>query len=81
DHSAGGLEAPGGRLKGFEIAGPDGKFAPAEARIESATVVVSSPAVGAPREVRYGWADNPDCNLYNAERLPASPFQFAIGSM
>jgi len=25
--------------------------------------------------VRYGWADNPDCNLYNKADLPASPFR------
>jgi len=25
--------------------------------------------------VRYGWADFPDCNLYNVEGLPAAPFR------
>jgi sialate O-acetylesterase len=25
--------------------------------------------------VRYAWADNPICNLVNAEGLPASPFR------
>ena len=24
---------------------------------------------------RYGWANNPDCNLYNKAGLPASPFR------
>lgn len=75
DHASSGLIAPGGNPRGFEIAGADGKFTPAEARIEGATVVVSSSAVLAPKQVRYGWADNPDCNLSNAERLPASPFR------
>jgi sialate O-acetylesterase len=28
-----------------------------------------------PVAVRYGWADNPACNLYNKEGLPASPFR------
>src|SRR5690606_525103 len=28
-----------------------------------------------PVAVRYGWERNPDCNLYNAEGLPASPFR------
>jgi hypothetical protein len=27
-------------------------------------------------EARYGWAGYPDCNLYHAERLPASPFRY-----
>jgi len=25
--------------------------------------------------IRYAWADNPVCNLYNAAGLPASPFR------
>ena len=75
DHTTGGLVAKGGTLKGFEVAGADRKFAPAEARIENATVIVSSAAVPDPVYVRYGWAANPDCNLFNGEGLPASPFQ------
>jgi sialate O-acetylesterase len=29
----------------------------------------------APKAVRYGWADNPDVNIVNAEGLPTSPFR------
>ena len=75
DHAASGLKAKGGDLKGFEVAGADRKFAPAAARIEGATVLVSSSTVTSPVYVRYGWADNPDCNLYNSVDLPASPFR------
>jgi sialate O-acetylesterase len=25
--------------------------------------------------VRYGWANNPKCDLYNKEGFPASPFR------
>ncbi len=74
-HAGGGLVAKGGPLKGFEIAGADKKFVSAEARIDGGTVVVSAASVTAPAFVRYGWADNPDCNLYNSEGLPASPFR------
>ena len=28
-----------------------------------------------PVAVRYGWGDNPECNLINATGLPASPFR------
>jgi sialate O-acetylesterase len=77
DETGAGLTAKGGTLKGFEIAGPDRRFTAAEAHIEGGAVVVSSPAVQSPLLVRYGWADNPDCNLYNAEGLPASPFRSA----
>jgi len=34
--------------------------------------------VAEPVSVRYAWADNPECNLYNAEGLPASPFQVTV---
>ncbi|MDH3254134.1 MAG: 9-O-acetylesterase [Acidobacteriota bacterium] len=75
DHAQGGLEAKGGALTGFTLAGEDQAFFPAEARIEDDTVVVWSGEVSDPVAVRYGWADNPDCNLYNAAGLPASPFR------
>jgi sialate O-acetylesterase len=75
DHAETGLKAKGGELRGFEVAGADGKFVPAAARIDGATVLVSSSAVTSPVYVRYGWADNPDCNLYNSADLPASPFR------
>jgi sialate O-acetylesterase len=74
DHISGGLVAGGGApLKGFAIAGPDKKFVWADAK--SDTVVVSSDKVSEPVAVRYGWADNPVCNLYNKAGLPASPFR------
>ena len=74
-HVGGGLVAKGGPLKGFAVARADKTFAWAEAKIEGQTVVVTSPKVAKPVAVRYAWADNPDCNLYNKEGLPASPFR------
>jgi sialate O-acetylesterase len=62
-------------LEGFQIAGADKKWAPAKAKIEGSAVVVSSPEVTSPVAVRYGWATDPRCNLYNKEGLPASPFR------
>ncbi len=76
DHVGGGLVARGGdRLKGFAVAGEDGKFARADATVEGDAVIVSSPKVEKPRAVRYAWADNPECNLYNQAGLPAVPFR------
>ena len=76
DNVGGGLIARGGEaLKGFAIAGADRKFVWADANIEGDKVVVSSNEVSAPVSVRYAWADNPVCNLYNEEGLPASPFR------
>ena len=72
--AAKGLTAKGGEVTGFEVAGADGKFSPATAKIEGETVVASSPDVPNPVYVRYGWANSPQCNLFNGEGLPASPF-------
>jgi sialate O-acetylesterase len=75
DHVGGGLRSKGADLKGFTIAGRDGKFVPAQARIDRNTVIVSSPDVPQPTTVRYGWEASPEVNLYNLEGLPASPFR------
>lgn len=73
---ADGLNAKGGTLKGFEIAGKDGKFYPATATIEDGKVKVSSPSVSAPVSARYLWSDCVDqATLYNGAGLPASSFK------
>jgi sialate O-acetylesterase len=74
-HAGSGLEAKGEKLAGFAVAGEDRKFVWADAKIEGKEVVVSSPQVAKPAAVRYAWADNPECTLYNKEGLPASPFR------
>jgi len=74
-HTDGGLAAKEGELKGFAIAGADHKWVWAKARIVGDQVAISSPEVKSPVAVRYAWADNPDCNLYNGAGLPASPFR------
>jgi len=73
-----GLKAlDGPPLEGFTLAGPDGEFHPAEARIrEDGTAVVRSEAVPRPVHLRYGWQNNPArANLGNQARLPATPFE------
>ena len=65
----------GGELRGFQIAGADKRWVSASAKIAGGTVVVSSPDVAQPVAVRYAWANNPDCNLYNGSDIPASPFR------
>jgi len=76
NHVGGGLLVGRGVvLKGFAIAGADRKYVWADARIDGDGIVVSSDEVSEPAAVRYAWADNPVCNLYNREGLPASPFR------
>jgi sialate O-acetylesterase len=73
----GGLAAKGAdTLKGFAVAGEDHKWHWADAKIAGAdTVVVHSDKVSKPVAVRYAWANNPVCNLYNKADLPAVPFR------
>jgi sialate O-acetylesterase len=68
--------AADGRVGGFAIAGADGRFVWANARITGNRVKVWSSDVAKPVAVRYAWANNPStANLYNRERLPAAPFR------
>ena len=75
DHLGGGLTAKEGKLTGFAIAGEDGTFVDADAVIEGDTIVVSSPKVEKPANVRFGWKNFTKLNLFNKEGLPATPFR------
>ena len=75
NHTGGGLEAKGGELKGFLIAGEDKVWREGKAEIKGKQIVVSSAEVAKPVAVRYAWAKYPTVNLYNKEGLPANPFR------
>lgn len=66
-------------LKWFTLADEDRHFVPADATIEGDKVVLHSEQIVHPVYVRYAWADNPEqVNFYNAEGLPASPFEAQV---
>jgi sialate O-acetylesterase len=68
--------SPGGAVEGFALCGRDHRWFWADsAVIQGEEVWVRSRGVIAPRAVRYAWADNPTCNLYNGAGLPAAPFR------
>ena len=76
DNVGSGLVAEGGKPTSFAIAGKDGKFVWADAKIDGDTVLVWSDQVKDPIAVRYAWAMYPaDANLFNKEGFPASPFR------
>lgn len=78
DHAGSGLATRDGKAPShFEIAGDDGKFVPAQAKLESNRVILSAEGVAAPRHVRFGWDQLAEPNLINKEGLPASPFSSA----
>ncbi len=80
-HAGSGLDVRGGgAITGFEIAGKDGAWFPAEAKIDGGNVIVSAANINEPAAVRYAWADDPQCNLINKNGLPANPFRTKTGS-
>ncbi len=74
DHAQGLRSRDALPLRGFELAGADGLFCTAHAEIENETIIVRSPAVPQPRQVRFFFGGNVAPNLVNAAGLPASPF-------
>jgi len=73
DHAAG-LKSREGKLEGFAIAGADGKFVWAKAKVEGDHVIVWHDKITDPKTVHYAFAGNPKGNLVNAAGIPASPF-------
>ena len=70
---------PVAQLKGFALAGTDGRYKWAEATVEGNKVIVWSEGIAQPTKVRYAWDDNPqEANLKNKAGLPASPFQMDV---
>lgn len=58
----------------FEVAGEDGKFAPATATIDGQDVVVEATGVAKPVTVRHAWRNTPKVNLVNGAGLPCPSF-------
>lgn len=83
DHARTTLKTSDGRkeVSGFEVAGPDGKFHAATARLAgSAGVALECAAVTEPVSVRYAWSDwiEPPVTLQNSDGLPAEPGQLDL---
>jgi len=75
EHGKGLKSSDGKPLDWFTVAGVDGKFVEADARIVDDTVVVSSDQVPEVDAVRFGWHELAEPNLVNGAGLPASPFR------
>ncbi|MEK0445909.1 MAG: hypothetical protein RLZZ399_1230 [Verrucomicrobiota bacterium] len=60
---------------GFEIAGEDRQFVPAEVTLEKDSALVRSPKVPKPVAVRFAWHEEARPSLMNKEGLPAAPFR------
>ncbi len=59
---------------GFSVAGEDRQFVNVVGNItDKDTVTLDIPTGMTPVAVRYAWANNPVCNLYSSDGLPATP--------
>lgn len=75
DNEKGLVVRSGSVASGFEIAGVDGKYIKAIANVKGNIIEVSSENVANPRNVRYAWKDNPDCNVFDTDGNPLWPFR------
>ena len=77
DHIGGGLATRDGKPPTwFEIAGIDGIYQPADAKIseEGKWILLTNPAVAKPDRARFAWSQTAEPNLMNQEGLPAAAF-------
>lgn len=79
-HADMGLTCPDKEVRGITVAGDDGLFIPAKARIKGNRLVVSSPKVKHPVSVHYCFDDATIGNLFNREGLPVAPFRASVAS-
>jgi sialate O-acetylesterase len=70
-----GLTSYGSALTGFEIAGADKVFYPADATLIRVGVELTSPNVPAPVAVRYAFKDYIKGTLFGVNGLPVSSFR------
>lgn len=63
-----------GAIKGFEIAGEDGEFFPAQAAIGGGKALVWSEKVPSPKAVRYNWTNYGDVTVFGKNGIPMAPF-------
>ncbi|WP_229755236.1 sialate O-acetylesterase [Hymenobacter cavernae] len=69
------ISKDGKPLTDFMVAGADGVFVPAQARIKGKQVLVSAKSVPSPVAVRFGWDEAAQPNLFSTSGLPARPFR------
>jgi sialate O-acetylesterase len=75
ENSGEGLILQEGKNKEFEIAGNDGKYVKANAKVQDNEVLISSPAVRKPVFIRYCWRNGAEATLFSKAGLPAHQFR------
>jgi sialate O-acetylesterase len=81
DNTGEGLFLKEGKSKEFEVAGKDGKYVKADAKVMNNEVLISSRAVREPVFVRYCWRNGAVATLFNKAGLPVSQFRTKLTSL
>lgn len=69
----------GSGMEAFELAGADGRYYPAEGRVEEQQITLWCKEAAEPEFLRYSWSNAPGTGLlYNHSGLPAAPFRLHL---
>lgn len=75
DYAEQGIRCTADQVTGFEIAGVDQKYYPAEASIQGSEITISSGEVARPVYARYCWTNYREVTLFGANQMPVAPFR------
>lgn len=75
DYAEQGIRCTADQLTGFEIAGADQQYYPAEASIQGNEVTITSNEVARPVYGRYCWTNYREVTLYGNNQMPMAPFR------
>ena len=62
----------------MEIAGPDGRYLPADVAVQGQTLVLSNAKIARPVSARYAWTDYGIVRIYGENGLPLAPFCLTV---
>lgn len=74
EHAAAGFVLRGEPC-GFELAGEDGVYYPAEAALMPDCITLTAEAVPAPKYARYAWTNYMEVTVFGSNGLPLAPFR------
>lgn len=75
EHAGDGFELKGEKAVGFEVAGKDKKYRPADAWFKEDKIFVRSTEVAEPVYLRYNWTNYGDVTVYSKNGIPLAPFR------
>ena len=75
DHAGDGFELKGEKAAGFEVAGKDKKYHPADAWFKEDKIFVRSAEVAEPVYLRYNWTNYGEVTVFSKNGIPLAPFR------